>query len=288
MKKILYTLTLLISFSSFGQTAEDYFNSAIDKDAANDFNGAIVDYTKAIELLPELDINVATAYNNRGLSKADLKDYNGAIADYTKALELNPNYTIAYRNRGISKESLGDLNGACTDWKKAAELGDTDAAGWVANKCVNRFNASELLEKAYNKAKAENKNVFVKYNASWCGKCKKMDSKMKADSCKSMFENNYVFVSLVVKESSKNKYLETPGAIDFLKKHNGEGYGLPFWVVLNKNGDLLEDSFYIKGQNMGCPESEIEVAEFINILRKTSNITKEGLDVIAKEFLRSN
>ena len=59
-----------------------------------------------------------------------------------------------------------------------------------------------------------------------------------SNSCKSMFENNYVFVSLVLKESAINKYLETPGAINFLKKNNGEGYGLPFWV--SKNGKFTK------------------------------------------------
>ena len=52
MKKILYTLALLISFSSFGQTAEEYFSSGNDKADAKDYYGAISDYTKAIELNP--------------------------------------------------------------------------------------------------------------------------------------------------------------------------------------------------------------------------------------------
>ena len=131
MKNILFTLALLISFSSFGQTAEEYFKSGLYKAYAKDYYGAIADYTKAIELDP----NDAIAYNNRGLSKDNLKDYYGAIADYTKAIELDPNAANAYRNRGILKEDLGDLNGACADWKKAAELGNADAAGWVANQC---------------------------------------------------------------------------------------------------------------------------------------------------------
>ena len=97
MNKILLTLALLISFSSFGQTAVKYFNSGYDK--------------------------------------AKATDHYGAISDYNKAIELDPNNVDAYINRGISKENLGDLNGACADWKKAAELGDTDAAGWVANQC---------------------------------------------------------------------------------------------------------------------------------------------------------
>ena len=75
------------------------------------------------------------AYYNRGLAKHNLKDYNGAIADYTKAIELDPNNSLAYTNRGISKDILGDLNGACDDAKKVANLGDTDAAKWVAENC---------------------------------------------------------------------------------------------------------------------------------------------------------
>ena len=131
MKNILFTIALLISFSSFGQTAGEYFNSGDQKDEAKDYSGAIADYTKAIEINP----NYAKAYNNRGISKKNLKDYYGAIADYTKAIEINPNFADAYYNRGITKEYLGDLNGACADLKKAAELGYADAAGWVANQC---------------------------------------------------------------------------------------------------------------------------------------------------------
>jgi tetratricopeptide (TPR) repeat protein len=97
MKNILFTLALLISFISFGQTADEYFDSGYDK--------------------------------------AEAKDYYGAIADFTKAIELDPNKVSAYYNRGISKEKLGDLNGACVDWKKAAEFGDTNAAEWVAKQC---------------------------------------------------------------------------------------------------------------------------------------------------------
>ena len=131
MKNILFTLALLISVVSFGQTATEYFKSGYDKAAAKDYYGAISDYNKSIEINP----NNADAYYNRGISKSDLKDYYGAISDYTKAIELDPNYASAYTNRGISKELIGDLTGACADWKKAASLGSSDSAKWVANQC---------------------------------------------------------------------------------------------------------------------------------------------------------
>ena len=97
MKNILFTLTLLVSAVSFGQTAQEYFNSGYDKAEAN--------------------------------------DHYGAISDYNKAIGLDPNYVDAYNNRGASKENLGDLNGACADWKKAAELGSADSKLWIANQC---------------------------------------------------------------------------------------------------------------------------------------------------------
>ena len=160
MKNLLFTLALLISFVSFGQTADEYFNSGYDKAQANDDSGAISDYTKAIELNPdnadaynnrgvsknnlkddsgaiddytkaiELNPNYAAAYNNRGVSKNDLKDYSGAINDYTKAIELEPNYIIAYNNRGVSKRYLKDYSGAIIDFTKAIELDPNDTTAY--------------------------------------------------------------------------------------------------------------------------------------------------------------
>ena len=67
MKNILFTLALLISFVSFGQTAEEYFNRGYDKAANGDYYGAIADYTKAIEINP----NVGFYYNQRGNAKGE-------------------------------------------------------------------------------------------------------------------------------------------------------------------------------------------------------------------------
>ena len=48
MKNKFFTLTLLICFSSFGQTAEEYLDSGVSKAEINDYYGAISDYNKAI------------------------------------------------------------------------------------------------------------------------------------------------------------------------------------------------------------------------------------------------
>lgn len=146
-------------------------------------------------------------------------------------------------------------------------------------------NASSIMEKALAQAKTENKKVFVKYGASWCGWCKKMDKKMKDDRCASFFTSNYVIVAFDVQESDANKQLETPGAFELLKKHHGDQSGLPFWVILDQNGTVVEDSLNDKGENLGCPATEAEVKDFTTVLKKTSNLTDDNLQLIAQLFL---
>ena len=115
-----------------------YFYRGISKKNLKDYNGAISDHTRAIELDP----NDASAYNTRGYAKYNLKDYNGAIADYTKAIELDPNDAMAYFNRGNSKEKLGDLNGAISDFTKAIELKPNDARAYI-NRGLAKLNLKD-------------------------------------------------------------------------------------------------------------------------------------------------
>lgn len=100
----------------------------------------------------------------------------------------------------------------------------------------------DVLKAAYQKARKENKNVFVMFHASWCGWCHKMDSAMNSSECKDLFLNNYVITHLVVNESADKKKLENPGATAVLKKYHGENMGIPFWLILDKNGHLIADS----------------------------------------------
>ena len=64
-----------------------------------------------------------------------MDDYQGAIADYNKALEINPQNASNYVNRGIARELVNDRQGACDDWRKAANLGDERSAEWVKEQC---------------------------------------------------------------------------------------------------------------------------------------------------------
>ena len=116
---------------SIRPNASGYFYRAYAKGDLKDYQGAIADYNKAIEINPQY----AFAYTNRGNSKSGLKDYQGAIADFSKAIEINPEYANAYVNRGVVRERASDLEGACDDWRKAGDLGDERSAEWVKKHC---------------------------------------------------------------------------------------------------------------------------------------------------------
>lgn len=151
--------------------------------------------------------------------------------------------------------------------------------------CLERpKNASDVLDRAFTQAREENKSVFLLFHASWCGWCKRMDQNMSDDACKGMFSRNYVIAHLVVQESEENRHLENPGADEVLKKYKGEKSGIPFWLIFDKTGKLLEDSFNSEGQNLGCPATEEEVDAFIAKLKKTSDMTEKELAVIASIF----
>lgn len=144
--------------------------------------------------------------------------------------------------------------------------------------------ASVVLDKAYKQAKKENKKVLLVFHASWCTWCKKMEKNMEADAVKALFHDNYVITYLTVQESPKNQHLNNSGSDEVLKKYKGDKQGIPFWVILDAKGNLLEDSFNAKGENLGCPATLDEVMEFNAKLKRTSKLNDKDLDAIAQVF----
>lgn len=59
----------------------------------------------------------------QGDRKFKLEDYQGAIADYTRAIELNPDDAAAYFSRGLAYLGFGRKDQAREGFMKAMELG---------------------------------------------------------------------------------------------------------------------------------------------------------------------
>src|SRR5437773_3581026 len=81
----------------------------------------------------EAEPDEAGMYAAKGEDKKSESDFEGAITDYTRALELYPKYTEAYRERGVAKASKKepDLQGAIADLDRAIELDPDDAVAYA-------------------------------------------------------------------------------------------------------------------------------------------------------------
>ncbi len=123
---------MLSAKSAYAQSAKAYVDQGVEKGKRGDFQGAIADFNKAIEIDPKY----LRAYCNLGLAKArGLGDFEGAISHYDKCIEIDPESARAYVKRGEARKIVGDLQGACADWKEASSLGDNAAAGLVRDQC---------------------------------------------------------------------------------------------------------------------------------------------------------
>jgi Flp pilus assembly protein TadD len=68
----------------------------------------------------------AEQYLGQGMTYASMKDYDNAIKEFSRAIELAPSYSVAYANRGVAYMQQKKFNKALDDLKKASELSPKD------------------------------------------------------------------------------------------------------------------------------------------------------------------
>jgi len=90
----------------------------IAKSKLNDLEGAIEDYSAAMELKPD----EAWLYENRGSLFAQSRKPESAMADFDRAIELAPRTSRPYMMRGMLKNQLKDYIGAKKDLEKALSI----------------------------------------------------------------------------------------------------------------------------------------------------------------------
>jgi tetratricopeptide (TPR) repeat protein len=142
----------------------DFLLTGWDKSQAGNYQGALNDYNRAIELNPRY----ANAYNYRGFLKENqFKDVAGALADYNRAIELNPQYDVAHNNRGYLKlNKQNDVAGALADYNQAIVINPKYHIAYN-NRGYLKLNFSNDLPAAladYNQSIAINPRYAVAYN----------------------------------------------------------------------------------------------------------------------------
>ena len=67
----------------------------------------------------------ANDYLSRGAARVEKGDVDGAIADFTKAIEINPQFAQAYGNRGLARLAQANDAEARQDFDKCFSLDST-------------------------------------------------------------------------------------------------------------------------------------------------------------------
>jgi tetratricopeptide (TPR) repeat protein len=131
--------------------ARAYNNRGATHRALRRYKAALADYSQAIELDP----TEAQAYSNRGATYAELRQYPAAMADFVRALEQNPTFAQAFHNRGLAYTELGQYQAALSDFSRALDADPTfvDAYNNRAN-AYAKLGQHEAALSDYNRALA--------------------------------------------------------------------------------------------------------------------------------------
>jgi tetratricopeptide (TPR) repeat protein len=98
--------------------ADDYLAAGLEKERKNDYQGALLEYDRAIEANPRY----AEAYVGRGFANYKLGEKSPALTDFNTAIVLNPKLARAYVNRANINLEFRDWKYAIMDYDKAIEI----------------------------------------------------------------------------------------------------------------------------------------------------------------------
>ena len=167
MKNKFALIAIIITLNCFGQTAQEFLQTGIEKAEKQKYQEAIKDFSNAIKK----DATLADAFFSRGTVKMNLSDFSGALEDFNQTIKINPkqinaiyNRAGVYANTEKFKEALNDLNlvvsidekfpsaltlrgqvkmilndeeGGCKDFNRAKEIGDQSAISYISKYCNN-------------------------------------------------------------------------------------------------------------------------------------------------------
>lgn len=106
------------------------------------FEEALLDFDKAIELLPKY----AMAYYNRGNLYQKQKKYEQALADFNYAIRYRRDFDKAYNNRGTLYKEINRLDEALVDYDRAISLNPD------YHMAFNNRGSVYILQKQYQRA----------------------------------------------------------------------------------------------------------------------------------------
>ncbi|MEW4526947.1 thioredoxin family protein [Maioricimonas sp. JC845] len=215
------------------------------------------------------DLRMAT-YEYRIVAVSTAGDHRAKADDVAKSLGVNLD-----DGRATFFGCVVDPDGSLLATVDADELstdGEMDAAkvlGFLETHRPPRRNAHELLEQALATAKAENRRVIVQETATWCGPCVALSRFL--DEHRQVWEKDYLWIKLDHRWEGNREIAD--------RLRDGASGGIPWWTILDAEGNRLVTSNNSDGDNIGYPSSPSGRAHFRIMLTKTAiRMTPEEID----------
>ena len=112
---------------------QEFYVRGVAKALDKDYQGAVEDYTQAIELNPQF----VEAYLKRATTRYKLGDDRGTLKDCTQALQINPNLAQAYYYQGRARYRLGYTQAAIEAYTQAIRLEPDESQAYYHRSIAN-------------------------------------------------------------------------------------------------------------------------------------------------------
>lgn len=152
------------------------------------------------------------------------------------------------------------------------------ALGQVSKNLISP--AQRELERTLKQAGKEGKKVFLAFYCNQCTNyCPVMDSfLLNATPMKEIMGRSYVYMKVETGQKNGDQRL-----VDKYVGPEMEGH-YPFYVIMDKNGKILETSLIPGKDTVGWPEKDWEIEHFIKTIRNTGKVKEAELQEVAKQM----
>jgi RNA polymerase sigma factor (sigma-70 family) len=143
-------------------------------------------------------------------------------------------------------------------------------AEFLKDAAPRRLDAHKLLADALAQAAKENKRVLVQETATWCGPCWHLSRFL--DRHREVWEKDYIWIKLDERWTGSTEIARRLHAEAWQPKEGTllQGQGIPWTVILDASGKVLNSSTNKQGMNIGFPSQAEGVAHFLEMLRTTA------------------
>ena len=117
-----------------------YANRGLAHSYLEDYEQAIEDFTKALELDPTREnLELPTLFLNRGFAYSNAGEVEKAFEDYGQALRINSTFAEAFCNRGMLNQKQKLMERALSDYRMAVGCAQESEAGLLAFRLLSAF-----------------------------------------------------------------------------------------------------------------------------------------------------